>query len=131
MANSRHIARHRARLLAEDPHCAYCGREVVYFKPQQGKALPGNFATIEHVYTRIEGRRPRQGQQILACLDCNHDKGGQDERAYWGSRPFDGKHRPLTTRLSDLYPSLGTLKTHPETCQTTTKTTGSPSRSVT
>jgi len=73
--------RRRARLMKEDPHCCYCGCEVVYYVLKEGEQAPDNFATIEHVNTRIDGLRPKQGTRLLACYKCNHEKGNADHQA--------------------------------------------------
>src|SRR3954468_1877679 len=69
----------RAKLMAKDPHCTWCGREVVYFPIQPGQTIPGNFATIDHLYDRYNPKRKEIGNGgfreytlVLACSDCNH-----------------------------------------------------------
>jgi len=73
---AKEIQRRRRNLMAKDPHCADCGCEVVYFRRPDGDRtpLPDNFATIEHVNSRIRypAGRPAHGRQILLCLRCNN-----------------------------------------------------------
>ncbi len=73
-------ARRRERLMAADPHCHWCGCEVIYWKPQRREKVPPNFATIDHVWSRIQGR-PRQGRWVLACARCNEARGAAEEAA--------------------------------------------------
>ena len=105
MPDSKWLARRRARLFAADPHCCYCGGEMVLWKPEPHEKLPGNFATIEHVNPRIGGPRPRPGTTLLACLDCNNRKGADDEKAFRRS----GDRRHLTEPIGELVPELQEL----------------------
>jgi len=75
---SQRRARRRQVLMKRDPHCAYCGCEVVYFDNHGGQ-LPPNFATIDHVYSRLTpGGRPRKGDTVLACRACNEARGHEE-----------------------------------------------------
>lgn len=61
----------RKKLLSEDPHCYWCGCEV--FEAEGSPRLP-NHATIDHLYSRAAGPRPRlPGVRtlVLCCLKCN------------------------------------------------------------
>jgi HNH endonuclease len=61
--------------MKRDPHCHYCGCEVVYYDNHGGR-LPPNFATIDHVYSRLTpGGRPIKGDTVLACKKCNEERG--------------------------------------------------------
>lgn len=106
MSDTKSLARRRAHLLEEDPHCAYCGRLVRYWKPSEGEQLPDDFATIEHVHTKIGGNRPQQGKTILACYRCNQDKGREDNMEYLqqtGIQVYSTAVKPhLTVRIGDL-----------------------------
>lgn len=72
--------RRRAKLMARDPHCFYCGCEVVYFPLVRGQKMPANFATIDHVYSRIMGR-PLKGETVLCCHKCNGDRSVAEQAA--------------------------------------------------
>jgi hypothetical protein len=64
--------RRRENLMREDPRCYYCRVEVVYFFPHP-MPLPDNFATIDHVNSRVlHPVRPLQGRTVLSCWRCNH-----------------------------------------------------------
>lgn len=82
---AKEIQRRRRNLMAIDPHCADCGREVIYFKVPEGDRvpLPANFATVEHVNSRIAypDGRPRHGRQILLCLRCNNLRAAAEQKA--------------------------------------------------
>lgn len=68
--------RRRDNLMAADPHCFYCRTEVVYYPLERHERMPDNFATIDHVNTRLaypEGR-PLNGDTVLACHRCNSDR---------------------------------------------------------
>lgn len=70
--------RRRRRLLAEDPHCYWCGCYLV----DQGE--PGaEQATIDHLADRNRpGRvRPLEGRWVIACRPCNEGRARERERA--------------------------------------------------
>jgi len=76
----------RERLMRENPHCNWCGIEVIwYYIPGDGQPLPDNFATLDHLYQakdprRIEAFRKGERQIVLACSKCNFDRGKEYER---------------------------------------------------
>lgn len=82
---AKEIQRRRRNLMAIDPHCADCGREVIYFRVPEGDRapLPANFATVEHVNSRIAypDGRPPHGRQILLCLRCNNLRAAAEQKA--------------------------------------------------
>ena len=84
MSKGRSTQRRRAALMAQDSTCWYCGVELVYYHPgpKLERALPPNFATIEHLNSRNRYRvkRPEQGWQVLACRECNEWRGWIEER---------------------------------------------------
>jgi len=63
-------------LLARDPHCYWCGKEV--FKASKHPKLH-NHATIDHFFSKARGKRPVVGKHLppntqtllLCCLQCN------------------------------------------------------------
>jgi len=86
--------RQRERMMAADPHCCYCGTELVHFNPgprlRKREPLPDNFVTIEHVNSRNQGSpRPLRGQWKLACKRCNEERGAAEEAAL----PIEELHR--------------------------------------
>lgn len=68
----------RANLMRIDPHCWYCGKFLVFVE-MNGEALPDDFPTIEHLFSRRHGRpqinHTNDTRRVLACPACNHDKG--------------------------------------------------------
>jgi 5-methylcytosine-specific restriction endonuclease McrA len=72
------LRRRREKLMAADPHCFYCSILVVYFFPPP-VVLPDDFATIDHVNSRVRfPARPREGQLVLCCLRCNREKNNRE-----------------------------------------------------
>ena len=82
MADSQRLKRRRRRLLALDPFCPDCGVEMTD-RPGENGRLPPNFATIEHVNSRIKypDGRPIPGETILLCSKCNGDRARAEEKA--------------------------------------------------
>lgn len=74
------LKRRRANLMREDPHCYWCGCEVVYFELKRHQTMPPNFATIDHINSRLlnPDGRPSVGQQVLACSSCNEARNQQE-----------------------------------------------------
>jgi hypothetical protein len=66
-----------------DPHCHWCGCEVVYFTLQRGQVTPTNFATIDHLNSRLANPdgRPLVGEQVLSCNGCNQTRNREEETA--------------------------------------------------
>lgn len=79
------LRRARQKMMADDPHCWYCGIEVIEVehyqrgRGQPKKPRPGNAATIEHMFHRLKGHRPSQGSWVLACNDCNNERNRYSE----------------------------------------------------
>lgn len=83
MALSKQQKTRRNRLFAEDPHCYWCGRELV--KPPGpsvgGGKCPDNAATLDHLISRLDPRRtepqPRNAppRTVLSCYACNELRG--------------------------------------------------------
>ena len=75
----------RERLMRENPHCCWCGVEVIwYYIPGNAKPLPDNFATLDHLYQegdpkRIKAWKKGERQIVLACNKCNHERGKKYE----------------------------------------------------
>ncbi len=53
----------RLRKLADDPHCAYCGRE-----------LDEQWATLDHILPVSAGGTDDVGNLLLCCFRCNQRK---------------------------------------------------------
>lgn len=69
----------RQQFMDANPHCHWCGQEVVYFYAITMTKMPGNFATIDHLYDRFDPRRYRAYSDledlVLACNSCNLKRG--------------------------------------------------------
>jgi 5-methylcytosine-specific restriction endonuclease McrA len=68
----------RAMMLAEDPHCKYCGKELTM-----------QTATIDHVIPRCKGGTNAKENLVLACFKCNNDK--DDKLLDEWDGPHDGQ----------------------------------------
>lgn len=75
MPGSRELQRRRHNLMKVSPYCDECGVECVYYKLAEGEVPPDNFATIQHVNSRIAypDGRPARGERILMCYRCNQE----------------------------------------------------------
>ena len=76
------------RLMEQNPHCHWCGIEVVYFyaqewgpRPGQAGKMPTNFATLDHIYDRwdweirLQKAKERDAtRHVLACNACNRKR---------------------------------------------------------
>lgn len=73
----------RLRRMEEDPHCYWCGREVIecgeQYGRERGPVLP-NMATVDHLYSRLTEHRANgnRGKWVLACYECNHERARQE-----------------------------------------------------
>src|SRR5437762_2332527 len=78
-------ARRIIRLMEADPHCHWCGVEVIYYTPAWNERVPLNFATIDHFFSRFtmqkrleawrESMKRRDGSHYtLACWECNQKR---------------------------------------------------------
>ena len=68
--------RRKSNLMKEDPHCFYCRREVFIFPHVDGKRVPNNQATLDHIEDRVYRiDRPIIGENtVLACFKCNGER---------------------------------------------------------
>lgn len=96
MPMSGYYAKRRLRMMEEDPHCHWCGRELKLYldypnrkvfeenpvEYQRLKAkyprMPDDYPTIDHLKTSFFGKRPdvygREKTLVLACLPCNNGR---------------------------------------------------------
>jgi hypothetical protein len=64
-------ARRLDKLMREDPHCWYCGREVRFRLPREGSVMAPEVAVIESELSRCEtGTQPRGARKYLSCYEC-------------------------------------------------------------
>jgi hypothetical protein len=76
------IVKRRQKMVERFPFCYWCERFLIEYPPdafRKGK-LPDDFATIDHVYSRMNGTRPLRGVWVLCCPPCNHMRSKQEER---------------------------------------------------
>jgi hypothetical protein len=99
MTDTARIRRRRRNLLAVDPRCYWCRREVRdYDIPQPTEAYPADMATIDHLNSLIKypGGRPSYmvysvdpggvirrvwaTRLVLSCPPCNGERARDEER---------------------------------------------------
>ncbi len=74
----------RENLMKKDPHCYWCGVEVIYYRLIKHEKVPDNFATLDHLHTRytLAVKRATAGQHkpvtVLACWKCNNERGKKE-----------------------------------------------------
>src|SRR5512146_339753 len=104
----------RAKFMAADPTCWYCGIGLVWVEGLSGSApdAPSNLAVIESAVSRRVTRttQPRGARHYLACYACAHDRarfgvlirkvGSNDYWAAW--RAEHGKPQPRSAQLPGL-----------------------------
>lgn len=66
--------------MSESPFCFYCGRKLIFEYIRGGGSIPEDFPTIEHMYSKFWGIRPKQGKVVLACRICNEERSNNDRR---------------------------------------------------
>jgi hypothetical protein len=67
--------------MKNDPHCYWCRKDLIYFLMESGQTLPDNFATLDHINSRLmhpEGRPPC-GKIVLACPGCNQGRNIEEQ----------------------------------------------------
>jgi len=84
-------ARRIKKLMKRDPHCHWCGVEVIYYLVAIHEVAPPNFATIDHLISRFnmeerlrllrESKKRKDGSHyVLACRKCNEARAAKEER---------------------------------------------------
>lgn len=63
--------------------CVFCNTALlsVNSKGKDGKKLPDNFPTIEHIKPRVDpkfGRNYSFSNLTISCFKCNHERGNRD-----------------------------------------------------
>jgi hypothetical protein len=63
----------KLKLLAIDPHCHWCGKEVKdYATPRRiGEPYRKDEATIDHLISRFHRKKGETVGKVLACGPCN------------------------------------------------------------
>ena len=86
----------RHKLFLQDPHCHWCGCEVVESQSRQ-KNQQDNSATLDHLRTKFDPQRGEPSdkeQTVLSCYKCNNERGMADELIHFKQSP-EIKHRVL------------------------------------
>ena len=78
------LRRRLIRLWHDDPTCYWCGNSTVLIISQEG--FPGfpRRATIDHLNSRLSGKRNCNGsvpQTVLACYACNQHRANKEVAA--------------------------------------------------
>ena len=83
VSNTKELRRRRFNLMRYHPFCHWCGRKLVYFKMEGGGKTPDDFATIDHINSRLiyPNGRPRIGKQVLACPPCNRGRAVEEKKS--------------------------------------------------
>jgi hypothetical protein len=78
--------RYRKRKLyrLQNGRCWWCGEQMIYPDGRKYRHPPKLLATIEHLDSRLSGRRGAFGSKcertVLACRECNHRRGAQEQQ---------------------------------------------------
>lgn len=102
MSNKR-LKRRRLTLFKKWPYCHWCARKLIITK-QAGGRLPENFATIDHLRSRLDPNRrarlarPQEERTVLACPACNNQR-SKEENA---KLPIEEQHERSQRHPSKL-----------------------------
>ena len=64
----------KLELLAKDPHCHWCGKEVKDYGDLTGKQYPHDLATLDHLVSRFFRKKGDVVKKVLACWKCNEER---------------------------------------------------------
>jgi len=69
------VKKRRKNLMRVNPHCYWCGVEVVDGL-RKGGTIPDNFATVDHLFDRVFDihRRWNPFSLVLSCYRCNFQR---------------------------------------------------------
>jgi hypothetical protein len=92
------LVNRRRNLMKRHPFCHWCGCSVVYFKMEPHQMMPNDFATIDHIYSRLmhPNGRPNPGERVLSCPSCNQGRNREEEKLLGAeelTRRAQDKHR--------------------------------------
>lgn len=62
--------------------CCYCGKKMIKAAHIEGKSLPHNAETIEHLKRKNEGGLNTLDNVALSCIECNAGRGSIDWFTY-------------------------------------------------
>jgi hypothetical protein len=85
--HTKYIRKRRNKLFQEDPHCHWCGRELILpeeCKQDKQNWQPDNMATIDHLRSRFsinrqEPNHTKETRLVLACYRCNEVRNDQEQ----------------------------------------------------
>lgn len=100
----RHTDARLENLYRRHPYCFWCGRKVYKFLLPDGKRQPDNFATLDHLNSRVgyPDGRPLQGFTVLACRACNQDRAVAEEAGVYWLPPLMASRRATAARSAPL-----------------------------
>jgi hypothetical protein len=77
------LQRRRAILMSHHPFCHWCEKKLIYFKMEGGGKLPSDFATIDHINSRLmyPDGRPKIGRRVLSCPECNQGRANEEMKS--------------------------------------------------
>ncbi len=74
----------RDNLMRQNPHCYWCGIEVIDYQIAQPKRLPDDQATLDHLQDRLgRDKRPMLNGKpltVLACYKCNLERSAKKQQ---------------------------------------------------
>lgn len=81
--SSKSLSARRANLMKKHPFCYWCDRKLIYFLMGDREKTPDDFATIDHINSRLmhPNGRPLIGRQVLSCPGCNQDRNKEEQKS--------------------------------------------------
>lgn len=76
--------------IIQNGQCHYCKRKMIHHSNKYNeRQRPPLLSTLEHLDNKLTGKRTvnKMARTVLACYECNHRKGIEDEKAHkqdWG-----------------------------------------------
>lgn len=96
--------RKRLRHLRERyKNCYYCKCKLNYYPLKKGEKIPDNYATIEHLNSRLQypnGRPNVFGKErtlVVACWKCNNERGNRENGELSKEEQWDRSGSPPLT----------------------------------
>lgn len=68
-------------LVKEYRVCYFCGVSVTLYDYVEGRGLPDDAATIDHLKPRGFRKRYQIVEKVLACYKCNHDRNVKQQKS--------------------------------------------------
>lgn len=67
----------------QNHRCCYCGHEMIRHQHIEGKPIPRNAATKDHLEPRYYGGKTIPENMVAACCQCNNLRGEVDAMTYF------------------------------------------------